>query len=230
MFTLQQIVPWGRSFREYQGMFALTEDDLRLRILGCGDGPAAFNAEATRRGTSVVSCDPVYQFSTDEIRQRIDSCYGEVLEQTRINRGSFVWDEITSLEELGRVRMEAMETFLADYEVGRRERRYVAASLPELPFPDLAFDLAISSHLLFLYTTHLSEEFHQQSISELCRVAREVRIFPLITLAGPRSSYVEGILHTLQSSGLDARIENVRYEFQRGGNQMLRIWRTTDSD
>jgi hypothetical protein len=46
MFTLDRIVPWGRSFDEYQHMFALSDVDLRSRILGCADGPAAFNVEA----------------------------------------------------------------------------------------------------------------------------------------------------------------------------------------
>ena len=59
MFTLDKVVPWGRSFDEYQQLFALTPADLERRILGCGDGPAAFNAEATRRGARVVSCDPL---------------------------------------------------------------------------------------------------------------------------------------------------------------------------
>ena len=54
MFTLEQVVPWGRSFDEYCRMFALSDDDLTLRILGCGDGPASFNAEANRRGKSSV--------------------------------------------------------------------------------------------------------------------------------------------------------------------------------
>ena len=42
-FSLKQIVPWGRSFAEYVAMFALSGDDLGKRILGCGDGPAAFD-------------------------------------------------------------------------------------------------------------------------------------------------------------------------------------------
>ena len=62
MFTLSSVVPWGRSFDEYVRMFALAESDLESRILGCGDGPASFNVEATRRGATVVSCDPLYQF------------------------------------------------------------------------------------------------------------------------------------------------------------------------
>jgi len=40
------IKPWGRSFEEYVRMFSLTPPDLKRKILGCGDGPASFNAEA----------------------------------------------------------------------------------------------------------------------------------------------------------------------------------------
>jgi len=68
MFTLDQVMPWGRSFDEYRRMFALTEADLDLRIVGCGDGPASFNAEATRRGAAVVSCDPLYRYDVEQIR------------------------------------------------------------------------------------------------------------------------------------------------------------------
>jgi hypothetical protein len=79
-----------------------------------------------------------------------------VLEQTRLNAGQFVWDAIPSVEDLGRVRMAAMRGFLEDYEQGKSEGRYVDAELPALPFPDASFDLALCSHLLFLYgVSHL---------------------------------------------------------------------------
>lgn len=52
-FTLADVVPWGRTFEEYRAMFALTDADLDGRILGCGDGPAAFNAVATPRRVRV---------------------------------------------------------------------------------------------------------------------------------------------------------------------------------
>ena len=152
MFTLASVVPWGRSFDEYRRMFALTDVDLRGRVLGCGDGPASFNVEATRRGAQVVSCDPLYQFSAAEIRQRIDETAAEVLEQARRNAHEFVWDEaIPDLATLKRVRMSAMTAFLEDYETGRVEGRYLDAGLPSLPFADGAFDLALCSHFLFLY-------------------------------------------------------------------------------
>lgn len=43
-FALDKVVPWGRSYEEYISMFDLSEADLQLRILGCGDGPAGFNS------------------------------------------------------------------------------------------------------------------------------------------------------------------------------------------
>jgi hypothetical protein len=68
---LEEVVPWGRPLREYVGMFSLTPGDLSGNILDCAAGPASFNAEATRQGSKVVSCDPIYRFGTEEIRARI---------------------------------------------------------------------------------------------------------------------------------------------------------------
>ena len=223
MFTLDQVVPWGRSFEEYCAMFALTDADLTGRILGCGDGPASFNAMATRRGATVVSCDPIYQWDAPEIRGRIDATYEQVLDQTRLNQHEFVWDSISSVEVLGRVRMAAMQTFLSDYPTGVAEGRYVVGELPSLPFDDRGFDLALCSHLLFLYSSQLGERFHRASILELCRVAREVRLFPLLALGGAVSPHVEGSVNLLRQRGHVVTTEQVPYEFQRGGNEMMRI-------
>jgi SAM-dependent methyltransferase len=223
MFTLDQVVPWGRSFEEYRQMFALTDTDLQSRILGCADGPASFNTEATRRGTGVVSFDPLYRFDGSQIRERIAATSDQVLEQTRQNAGEFVWDTISSVEHLATVRMSAMQAFLDDYDAGRHQGRYVEAELPTLPFPDASFDLAVCSHFLFLYTAQLTEAFHQAAAVELCRVAREVRIFPLLTLGGGQSPYVERVVEFSRRRGHDVAIEVVPYEFRRGGNQMMRI-------
>lgn len=224
MFTLDQVVPWGRSFDEYCRMFALTDDDLERSIIGCGDGPASFNAEASRRGTRVVSCDPLYRFEKPQIRARIAATFDQIIEQTRRNAHEFVWgDEIRTVEELGCVRMSAMQAFLDDYESGRAQGRYVDAALPILPFADAAFELALCSHFLFLYSRQLDETFHRDAIRELCRVATEVRIFPLVALGGEPSPFVAGCVQKLREAGHNVFIEKVRYEFQRGGNEMLRI-------
>ena len=225
MFTLEQVVPWGRSFDEYRAMFALSDADLEGRLLGCGDGPASFNAVATRRGARVISCDPIYRWSAAEIQSRIEDTYAEVIEQTRRNSHEFVWDAIRSVDELGRVRMAAMREFLGDYPSGSQEGRYIEASLPSLPFHDGQFDLAVCSHLLFLYSSQLGEALHSAAVLELCRVAQEVRVFPLLALGGARSPFVETCAGLLRSAGCEVSIERVPYEFQRGGNEMLRIRR-----
>lgn len=131
-------------------MFALSDEDLGRTILGCGDGPASSNAEATQRG-------------------------------------------------------------------------YINASLPALPFANSSFDLALCSHFLFLYSEHLDESFHHEALLEMLRVAAEVRIFPLLALGGARSPFVDGCVTRLLAAGYRVTIEAVPYEFQRGGNEMMRV-------
>lgn len=196
------------------------------RILGCADGPASFNAEATARGHSVTSCDPLYRFEVSAIRQQVEHTFPTVLEQTRKNAGEFLWTpDLPDVESLGKRRLETMHRFLADYEAGKSMGRYVDAELPRLPFADDSFDLAICSHFLFLYSDQFTEDFHVASILELSRVSEEVRIFPLLKLGSLVSPHVPGVVRRLQALGFAVTIELVRYEFQRGGNQMLRIHR-----
>jgi hypothetical protein len=226
-FSYQEAVPWGRSFDEYCRMFHLTNADLSRRILGCADGPANFNAQMRRNGHRVISCDPLYQWTSTQIKQRIDATYETVIGQTRHNQDKFVWDQITSPDELGRVRLAAMHDFLSDYDQGKRDGRYVAAQLPELPFVTDSFELAVCSHLLFFYADTLSLSFHHQAIDELCRVAHEVRIFPLLTYNAEPCPFVVSITAHLRQIGHRVSIEPVPYEFQRGGNEMLRVSHTT---
>jgi hypothetical protein len=226
MFTLNDVVPWGRSLNEYRRMFALSEEDLGRRILGCADGPASFNAEATALGGTVVSIDPLYAFSAEDIRRRIDQTFTAVMEQTRQNAAEFVWnEEIPNIDVLGQLRMAAMQRFLDDYEQGKASGRYVEARLPVLTFEDDSFDVAVCSHFLFLYSEQLSEDFHVRSLRELCRVSPDVRVFPLLELGSIPSRHVPVVASRLRDEGHAVRIEPVNYEFQRGGNQMMRIRR-----
>jgi hypothetical protein len=226
---LSEVIPWGRSFEEYRRMFALTGDDLAGCILGCGDGPASFNAEATAHGYSVVSCDPIYACSPAEIERRVNDCYDGLIAQVRRSPDGFVWDHFQDADHLGRCRLAAMRRFLADFDGGRAAGRYVTASLPSLPFADGEFALALVSHLLFLYSEQLSFEFHRAAVKELLRVAREVRIFPLLTLEQKLSPHIDPLRSHVAGKGWQAEIRVVPYEFQRGGNEMLRIVKVDQS-
>jgi hypothetical protein len=223
---LSAIVPWGRSFDEYVRMFALDESELERRIIGCGDGPAAFNAEMKRQGRRVVSVDPLYGFTAEQIRQRIAAVYDQMVEGARAKADAFHWTDFCSPEDLGRRRLEVMETFLADFPTGLREGRYIAASLPELPFESSSFELALCSHLLFTYSGLLSEDVHAAAITEMCRIAGEARIFPVLDMFdGGRSPHLDGVIRQLRRAGFTAELVRVPYEFQRGGNEMLRVAR-----
>lgn len=223
-------VPWGRSFEEYCRMFDLSESDLDQRILGCGDGPASFNAEMTRQKRIVISCDPLYAFSASQIRQRIDETFDEVMAQTQENQHKFIWNSIESLKTLGQIRMKAMADFLDDYEAGRAEGRYLDAELPALPLKNGSFDLALCSHFLFLYSDNLSLDFHVASLLEMSRVAREVRVFPILDYNANPSPHLDPAMNRLKEKGLTATVQTVPYEFQKGGNRMLRIQAGCDSD
>ena len=52
--NLSEIVPWGRNLSEYVDMFKLEKSTSTLSVLGCRDGPASFNVEATALGWQVV--------------------------------------------------------------------------------------------------------------------------------------------------------------------------------
>ena len=221
--TLDQVVPWGRSLDEYQHMFDLSPQMLQGKILGCGDGPASFNAELTAQGGQVVSVDPLYAFSSSQIEQRVAATCVTVVEQVQQSLHDYVWTTFGDPEGLGRHRLATMRRFLVDYEQGKAAGRYLTQSLPTLDFADGSFDLALSSHFLLLYSEQLSYDFHLDAILEMCRVASEVRIFPLLDLKCRRSHYIAPLQEQLTGLGYHVSIDSVPYEFQRGANQMLRI-------
>ena len=218
---LENIVPWGRSFEEYKEIFSLTEADLKKSILGCGDGPASFNAELSSQGGKVVSVDPIYRFNTRQLKNRISDVYDEVMPQMHLNKDKYIWDNIPSVEELGKIRMSAMDKFLADYESGKQGGRYVDASLPNLDFKDKQFDIALCSHFLFLYSAQVSLGEHIKSLVELCRVAKEVRVYPLIALNGEVSPHLNKVISELNLLNISTSLANVKYQFQKSATQML---------
>lgn len=220
---LDSVVPFGRSLDEYVRMFNLTPTELKGRLLGVGDGPASFNAEATQQGVNVISIDPIYQFSSQEIKQRFDQVVDHIIDQVRATPDDWVWSYHKSPDDLRQNRVNVLQTFITDYDNGKEQGRYQIGALPILDFPNQSFDLALCSHLLFLYSEHYDLQFHLAAIEEMLRVSREVRIFPLLTLMLDRSPHLQPILDYLSSKGYLVSIQTVQYELQRGGNEMLRI-------
>ncbi len=222
-FKLADVVPWGRCRAEYLSFFDLLDLEPGPRILDVGAGPSSFNAEMTTLGHRIVSVDPLYAYAKPVIEGRIQVTRAAIMDGVRAARDRFVWDDVGSPEALEAMRLSAMAMFLEDFEAGLEEGRYVVAGLPALPFAPGSFDIALCSHFLFTYSDHRDKDFHACAVLELAQLAPDVRVFPLLDLDGRVSTHLPAVRSALTAAGYRCAIEPVRYEFQRGGNQMLRI-------
>ena len=193
MFTLDQVVPWGRSFAEYQQLFALTPADLERRDprLRRRTGGLQRRGHAARRAASsrAIRCMPSAASTSrrGSPRPATPSSSRPAATPTSSSGGT-ASPRSTSWARSGCGRCASSSTTTTP---ARRRAATSTPACPSLPFADGSFDLALCSHLLFLYSAQFDEAFHRASIREMCRVAAEVRIFPLLALDGSRSPFVE---------------------------------------
>lgn len=139
----------------------LTAADLDKKIIGMADGPASFNAEISDLDKHVVSVDPLYIFSGEEIETRFHAVVDDIISQVKATPDDWVWTYHYSPAHQRENRLQVLDRYLVDYQMGKAQGRYVAGELPALRFADSEFQLALCSHLLFLYSDHLGYEFHR---------------------------------------------------------------------
>jgi hypothetical protein len=108
----------------------------------------------------------------------------------------FVWREFTSPEHRGEARMAAMRWFLAGISRRGRRRHVTSTGYSPLGFCGDEFDLALCLHILFTYSDQLSVDF-RVAIEEMCRVAAEARVFPLLKSYGGPSPYLKLVVDLL---------------------------------
>ncbi len=202
-------------------MFALTGRDLGRRILDCPGGAAGFVAGAGHRGTDAVAVDPEYADGPERLG-------GLALREVRYKQAeltrdapAYDWTWFGGPGRYLRLRTGAARAFVRD--AAARPERYVAGSLPRLPFPDRSFDLVLSSHLLFSYGARLDEEFHRRALLGLVRVARwQVRLFPVVPhTGGARYGPLDRLRAELAGLGVPSALERVEYAFLPGASEML---------
>jgi len=162
--TIENVVPFGRSMHEYEKMFLLSDEDINKKIIGVGDGPASFNAEMFAQGKPVISVDPLYVFRAEEIEKRFYSVVDNIIAQVKSTPNDWIWSYHKSPEHLKENRLNVLRRFVADYENGKNQGRYVVGELPTLEFDDSQYQLALCSHFLFLYSDHFTYEFHRTSV------------------------------------------------------------------
>ncbi|WP_435062228.1 methyltransferase domain-containing protein [Halobaculum sp. EA56] len=213
----------GRTFAEYERMLGLGGIDLDgLRVLDCPGGACGFTAGAVARGADAYAVDPVYALPFDDLAARGREDAARAVDGLDGVEHLYRWDFYDDPAELATYRRASLARFLAHRRAA--PGRYVAAGLPDLPFPDDAFDFVCSAHLLFLYADRLDHAFHVAALRELCRVARgEVRVFPLHDFGADRYAALDDLLLDLERAGYDPAVEPVPFEFQRGADDCLRI-------
>jgi hypothetical protein len=216
-----EVIVTSRGFDEYTAMFGLADVPLEgLAILDAPGGASGFPAIARAGGARVVSTDPAYALPRDELiaTARHGTLHGNRYVRDNWNLYTDAW--FPDADAHAASRLAALEVFAADYR--GPDDRYVAASLPDLPFPDRSFDLVLSGHLLFTYPDHLDETAHLACLRELVRVSRrQVRIFPLLDTLLLPSPYLDRLRDVLAREGTASALVRVPYEFQRGAHTML---------
>lgn len=209
-FSLDHVIFFGRTWDECLGMYALEERQLAgRRVLDCPGGPDALVAEGLVKGFDMHAADPQYAFEPDVLLERGHAEITDAMKKWQEDPEQ-AWDQ-KQADDFMRLKLEALDSFVDMYRSNRD--RYVAASLPSLPFEDGSFDLVLSGHFLFLYASlergglmsneSLDLEFHVAAVRELVRVGKEVRIFPTFATTGParRQEFVQPIIDAMVAEG-----------------------------
>lgn len=220
--VLGEFLVSARSLAEYRAMFHLSDDDLTgRRILDCPGGAASFTAEASTLGAAVTAVDPIYARSTTELSVDAVTENDRAVAWAAANAHRYRWDWYGSPAGHAAIRRGAARRFADD--VRAEPHRYIAASLPELPFPDGSFDLTLSSHLLFSYADRLDADFHLSALLELSRVTEgEARLYPLLDYTGaPLDDLIDHLRTELHDKGIPTALRKTRYEFHHGADTML---------
>lgn len=211
---LENVVITGRTFEEYSSFFDLKIEDLKgKKVLDCPSGASSFVSTLKQNDIDVVGVDLLYEFDLKSIETQGYKTIEKIYKDTSWMDANKM-DFYKSKENHRNHREMALKTFVQNY----KSENYVFAKLPNLPFENKEFDIALSSHLLFVYDNMLDYEFHKDSILELLRVSKEVRIFPLVDFKNSRvdeeknfSPFVYKILDELSK---DFKCEIIKTDFE----------------
>jgi len=219
-YRIEEVALIGRTAAEYGQLFDLDIDEwVGKRVLDCPSGACSFVAAARERGVAAVGADAEYDRSPAALARRCPGDIDRAMASLDGVEHLYRWDFYDDVADLAGYRERAAARFLHDY--AHNGDRYVDALLPELPFPDGAFDLVLSAHFLFLYDDRLSERFHVRTARELLRVGDQLRMFPLVGFDAERSAHVDPVVDRLRADGHEVEIRSVPFEFQRGADEML---------
>ncbi|MCM3627168.1 class I SAM-dependent methyltransferase [Paenibacillus glycanilyticus] len=216
-----------RGFDEYLRMFDLPERELAQgKVLDVAGGGSSFTADAVDRGYDAIAADPRYVRDTSQwVEEAAAEIEASTMKLSKL-RDYFDWTYYGSLERHREGRIESLKRFSGHLQSAEGRSRYLAGSLPELPFRDHSFSLVLCSHFLFLYAEQFGFEFHKQSILELMRVCMpggEVRVYPLHSLGWKPFERMDELLAIITAHGGEPELLPSRLPFIPGSSSYMRI-------
>ncbi len=189
-----------------------------LKILDCPGGPGSVSLELKQQGITAVAVDPLYSKSVEELEHDIQHSIDKVHQMLIADEksGNIFLTNDFNINDYIESKRTTGKKFLADFIQGKKEGRYIVASLPQLPFEDNSFDIVWSAHLLFTYGSVASGgldetgklfpyEFHYNSIKEMLRVSKnQVLISPASKFFIPKveaNDLAKDVAKQLESEG-----------------------------
>lgn len=220
---LEKVPGWIYNLADYKQMFDLSSADMTRKILDFPGGISSFNKEMLQLGHTVISGDEYYSLDEAEMKKHIAKRLSLNEKMLREHLGRLKVSDEKSLQKIITAWHQSADLFLNDYKAGRASQRYQAMSMPKLPFDNGMFDLVLCRDILFHSQT--KENYQpQELLVELCRVANEVRVYPLQDESGEMPQELGPIMLMFQQNNFGVEVREVKYELQKGGNAMLRVW------
>ncbi|KTD78344.1 hypothetical protein [Legionella waltersii] len=221
---MRKLVLWGHRAEDYLEMFDLSQAEIESGILEYGCGPSAVNSQLTKMKKQIVSCDPLFVLDKDTLSSKAKMIFANMADEIKQHQDQFDFSSSGGFEKLLDKRQRGMQDFFADFSNGKKEGRYLGINDYHLPFADFTFEFALSPHYFFADLDEQTVDFHLIVIRELARIAKEVRLFPLVDREGKMSDFLGPVLLGLQQENYGVEVREVSFHLHKSGNAMLRVW------
>lgn len=194
------------NFKDYQAIFDLNGLSHERRLLTFPAGLSSVTAEAQQQGYHLLSADPYYDLDQHEMSKRVDQVIQALTESE-------------SCAELVKQWTENAHIFLSDYNKDK-QNYYRWVELPTFPFKDFEFDLLLSTDFIF----HRAIKKPEKILMEFCRVASEIRLYPLLNEKDEIPSNLGEVMMLLQKENYGVEVREVPYHGPKKKGAMLRVW------
>lgn len=130
-----------RSYQDYMDMFMLEEIDLKKgAILDVAAGASSFVQEVKRKGYPAIAVDPLYQLSSEKIREHGKQEIEESTNKIDKVKDLFHWEYYGTLQKHYENRLDSLQLFALDYERIQKEGN-VQSGKCSLPNEDYFVDI-----------------------------------------------------------------------------------------